>query len=257
MAEENTNAVSTEEYNDDGSKNPDYVAPKDENESADDTKNTDTNTDKENDDTAGEKEEDSTDEFDDTIDPEKPPEIPIRKSIAQHIIARKNDKIAKLQSKIEDEDEEYIAPKEEDFDNDLSDEASKAIDRKLNKAIAPILGKIASQADEKELQELLIDEPESKKYENHIKAYMTHPEYKGVSPKVIYHHLAWTNSQALGAKKKATADLEANQTKSGGRSIVDTTATGNLSSAEDIANMSDKEFAKMEEDALQGKFLKR
>lgn len=254
MAEENKNADPSEEYNDDGEKNPEYVAPKDEIESADDTEKTDTNTDT---DTDKEKEEADEKVFDDTIDPETPLDIPVRDNVAQHIIARKNEKIAKLKSKLTEENEEYIAPTGEETDDDLSVEASEAIDRKLNKAIAPILGKLANVADEKEMQDLLRDEPEAKKYANHIKAYMAHDSYKGVSPKVIYHHLAWTNSQALGAKKKSAADLEASQTKSGGRSIVDNATAGDFPSADDIENMDEKEFAKMEGDALQGKFLQK
>ena len=240
------NAAPEEEYNDDGSKNPDYVAPKIEGESDADTKKE-----------AEIEEEKEEIEFNDTIDPETPPEIPIRQSVAQHIIARKNEKIKKLESKLNEEDE-YVPPTEdENIDDTLTDEANRAIETKVQKAIAPLLGKMASEADEKELQTLITQNPEAKKYVNHIKAYMGHEAYKGVSPVVIYHHLAWTAAQALGAKKKATADLEANQSKSGGRNLIPAPKIGDLPfSAEDVENMSDADLEKYENDARQGKFIK-
>ncbi len=255
------NADPSQEYNDDGSKNPDYVAPKDEAEGAADTENKG----KEGEEDKGADNGDNVD-FDDTIDPTKPPEIPIRQSTAQHIIARKQKKIEKLESKLKDGDEGYVAPTNDngnsadgdDEDNDnLTDDARKAINKGVSKAIAPLLGKLASEADEKEMQTLISTEPEAKKYVNHIKAYMAHDAYKGVSPVVIYHHLAWTAAQALGAKKKNAADLEAKQNKGGGRAIVDNGNAGGLPTATDIENMSEADFAKMEEDALQGKFLKK
>lgn len=261
MAEENKNSAPDVEYNDDGTKNPDYVAPKTGSESGDaDTKKTGTD-DKGTDDTGGGKKDEQV--FDDTIDPTKPPEIPVRKSVLQHILARKSKKIDKLESKLKEGDPGYVAPdadgeddEGENKDLNLSDDAVKAIDTKVKSAIAPLLGELASKADEAEMQELIASEPEAKKYLNHIKAYMAHEAYKGVSPTVIFHHLAYSSAQALGAKKKQAADLEAKQARGGGRAIVDTKIDG-LPSAEDINNMSDADFEKMEEKVLQGGFLKK
>jgi hypothetical protein len=223
------NADPSEEYNDDGSKNPDYVAPKDETESADDTEN---KVPPDNDDPDSDDEGD----FDDTIDPEKPPEIPIRKSVAQHIIARKNSKIEKLQSKIDANGEDDPQP--------LTPEASNAIAQEINKRLEPLLGKLASDADEAEYQELIQAEPEAAKYAGHIKAYMSHDAWKNVPVTAIYHHLAFKSAQAQGAKKRAAADLEAKQSRSAGRTIPAKDKVGDLPSAEDIENMSDDEFEK-------------
>lgn len=252
MAEENKNAAPEEEYNDDGTKNPDYVAPKTESESE--------GTDTQNKGTKEEEENKDEEEFNDTIDPEKPPQIPVRESVAQHIIARKNDKIKKLESKLKEGDEGYIPPEKEEEDYNLSEEASEAInskvESKLNEALAPFLGKIASDAQEAEFQSLVKSEPDAAKYANHIKAYMAHDAYKEVSPTVIYHHLAFQAAQALGAKRKKVADLEADQNKGGGRQLPDKGNLGNLPSAEDIESMSDADFDRMESDARQGKFIK-
>lgn len=255
MAEENKNSAPTEEFNDDGTKNPTYVAPV-VSESADDTKNKVIDDKGKKDDEGGEGEE----KFDDTVDPTKPPTIPVRSNL-QHIIARKNEKIKKLESKKEEgenkNDTENEGEGNEEDDKDLTPQAIKAIGKNVQKAIAPLMSKLASDADKAEFEELIRAEPDAAKYANHIKAYMEHDAYKGVSPVVIYHHLAFASANALGAKKKATADFEAKQNKSGGRNIVDTGTAGDLPSAEDIENMSDADFAKMEENALRGKFLKK
>lgn len=250
------NAAPDQEYNDDGSKNPDFVAPKKEGESGapatkkDGEDATDGDGDKKGDDP----------DFDDNATPV----IPIRASVAQHIITRKNEKIKKLESKLdkksdEDADEEGDEDdKDEDGDGaNLSDETKDSISREVSKRIAPIVETLVTAADEKELKDLFASEPEAKKYEKHIKAYLTHEQYKGVSPSVIYHHLAFNNAQAVGVKKKSAADLAAQQTRSGGRALPHKSSLGDLPTAEDIAGMTEAEFDKMEEDARQGKYIKK
>jgi hypothetical protein len=226
MAEEDKNTTPEEEYDDDGNKNPNYVAPKAEGEDAADIEN------------KGKEEEDELD-FDDSIDPNKPPEIPLRKDTAQYIIARKNKKIEKLQSKLKEGDEGYVPPEKDEEEDDSGEddkgEEMGAIAEKIfEKKMAPLLGKIASDAEEAEFQELVKADPEAAKYTNHIKAYMKHPAYKGVPPTVIYHHLAFEAAQAIGARKKKAADLEAAQGKGGGRQAPANEKIDGLPSAEDI-----------------------
>ena len=191
------------------------------------------------------------------FDDDAEPVIPIRKSAAQHIIARKNEKIKKLESQVDKKGEDGADTTTDDEDDNLSEEASGAIDKRVQKIIAPLVETLVSKADEEEMKDLFSSEPEAKKYEKHIKAYLGHEQYKGVSPTVIYHHLAFNASRALGAKQKATADLEAKQSKGGGRSLALKGGTGDLPSPEDIAGMTDEEFEKMESDARQGKYIKK
>lgn len=248
------NAAPTEEYNDDGSNNPDYVAPTGAGEGgagASDTKNDDANK-------GGEGADDKGDEnpFDDNADPV----IPVRNSVAQHIIARKNKQIEKLKSKDENAGGDgTTTPPADENKSDLTDEARSAISKELDERLAPVVETLVSQADEKELKDLFTSEPEAKKYEKHIKAYMGHESYKGVSPVVIYHHLAFNSALAAGAKKKQAADLAAKQNKGGGNGLPPKNAVSvdNLPTAEDIEGMSEDDFAKMEEDARQGKFTKK
>lgn len=246
MAEEIKNAAPDEEYNDDGLKNPDYVPPKIESEGADDTENKVETKDE------GDKDEGEDAGFDDNIDPDKPPVIPVRQSTIQHILARKNETIEKLRSKTTEDEPEPEFDEEED---NLTSEAREAIGKVVNQRLAPLLGKFATDANAQEFAELVSDEPEAAKYENHIKAYMAHDAWKGVPISAIYHHLAFSNAKAIGAKKKATADLEAKQNKGGGRTIVDKGNLSGIPSAEDIANMSDEEFDQLDSKVAQGNFL--
>ena len=245
-------SVDDVQYDDDGK--PIVVPPKADDEgdeSKSDTKaDTTTDTDK------GEEEvEDKAKnpDFDDTATPV----IPIRKSNTQFIIARKDAKIKKLESqkdKDEDPSEDTLDGEEDD---NLSEDAKKAIDRAMDTKIKPLQDILVSKANEEELKDLFSGSPEAKKYENHIKAYLQHDAYKNVPPEVIYHHLAFGSALSLGAKKKTVADKEAGQSKGGGRGLPPKNSVGDLPSAEDIAGMSEEEFEAMETDARQGKFIKK
>ena len=197
------------------------------------------------------------DEFDDDAEPI----IPIRKSNASFIIGRQKNKIKKLESKTdkdEEADDTEVETDEDDSDNGISDGAKKVIDKAVDEKIKPLIKSIVSKADEDELKELISSDPDAKKYEKHIRAYMGHEAYKGVPPEFIYHHLAFKNAQALGAKKRNAADLESKQTKSGGKATVkDKGELGGLPSAEDIENMSEKEFEALQHKATTGGFVKK
>lgn len=211
---------------------------------------------------AGEKDDKDEGGFDDTINPEKPPEIPVRKPvIAQHIIARQGNTIKKLKSKLEKEGadpEENDGEDGQDIDNQNDKVTSKDdVKSVIEETLSPFISKMVSDADQAEIDALVKSDPDASKYVNHIKAYMQHDAWKNVPPEAIYHHLAWNNAKSLGAKKKKAADLEADQGKDGGgRNIAEDPSPNGLPTAEDIANMSEEDFAKMEAEVLQGKYLK-
>ncbi len=246
-------AVDDVQYDDDGK--PIVVEPKADDEG--DESKSDKKEDKKPDAEGEEEAEDDSkkDDFDDTATPE----IPVRKSNAQFIIERKNKKIKKLESKADDgaDDDKGDTPEDEEDDSGLSEDASKAIAKEVETKIKPLQDILVSKANEEELKDLFTSTPEAKKYENHIKAYLQHDAYKNVPPDVIYHHLAFNQALAIGAKKKTVADKEAKQSKNGGRGLPPKNTVGDLPSAEDIAEMSEEDFAKMEEDARQGKFINK
>lgn len=162
--------------------------------------------------------EDSQETKEDTTE-SKDDKIPVR-SNASYIIERQRRTIEELRSK-KDQGEEV-------------DPVKERLDRIEQIAL--------QQSDDRDLLELFEREPDARKYADKIKAYMEHDAYKGVSPEVIYHHLDYSESKAKKDSKRKAADLEANQTRSVGSGIRDTRSS-DIKTAEDIRNMSMKEFA--------------
>lgn len=181
------------------------------------------------------------------------PEIPVRDS-ASHIIARKTRTIEKLRSKLDEKDDEE--PIEADDEDELVPESRDAVQKEVQRQVAPLVDSLAKKSDEDELQELLTSEPEAKGYEKRIRAYMDHDSYQGVPPSVIYHHLAFGNAESEGARRKQVADLEAEQMSgTGSTSRPVDRPTGDIPTAEEIDDMSDEEFDKLEGQARAGKFV--
>lgn len=201
------------------------------------------------------KDDDTEIEPDGKPDGEEEPEVPVRKSAQQHIIARQQQTIKKLRSKQEDE----VEPEEkiEVEDDELTPEAQSVVAREVNKAIAPIVQSLANQADESELQELFETEPEAKEMSKQIRAYMKHPSYKGVPPSVIYHHLAFDKAVGGAVKKKTVADREAGHHKGGGstRRPKEGSGTGDVPSVEELSDMTDEDFENLQHKARTGKFV--
>ena len=178
-----------------------------------------------------------------TPEPEEdldPASIPVRQSNAQFIIARKNKKIAKLESEANKGDEE---PEGEPDAN---------IQEVVSQTLTPVVETLTKQIDEGELRDFFREEPEAKNYEKRMRVYLAHPAYKGVHPSVIYHHLSFAGSQAAAVKKKSAADLEANQTRGGGRAIKPKSGENGLPSADEINAMSDDELERLQNKVMSG-----
>ena len=243
MADDNKNADPSEEFNDDGKPNPDYVKPTDGDEGADtgDTKNKD-----------GEEGKDDDDGIDDDQ------EVPVRSS-SSHIIARQKKTIKKLKKKDDDGGGDGVDEEDDDAETEGDEGANTAgaVQKEIARQVKPIVDSVAKTADNAELKQLYSDEPDAKKHSKLIERYMEHPAYKGVPPSVIYHHIAFQGAQELGAKKKKVADTEADGTQSAGSQSRPTrdTSDGNVPSIEDQDNMTDEEFGKLIHDSKTGKFL--
>ena len=198
------------------------------------------------------KDDDTEDEPEGKPDGEedKEPVVPVRKSVQQHIIARQQDTIKKLRSKQEDEADDAPLGDEDE----ITPEAASTVAREVKKAVAPIIESLANQADEGELQELFKTEQDAKAMSKQIRAYMKHPEYKGVPPAVIYHHLAFDKALAGTVKKKTVADREAGHFKGAGSSRrPKESTTGDIP---DVTDMDDKDFEELQHKARTGQFVK-
>lgn len=191
------------------------------------------------------------------------PEIPVRKSTLQHIISRKNRQIDKLKSRDEDDDEEPVRQvskrnKDDDDDDSLTPEARTAVEKHVARSLDPLVQAIASRADEDELRELISSEPDAAKYEKSIRKYMDHPSYKGVAPSVIFHHLAFSEAAKTGDKRKRAADLEANQSRGGGRSTRSSGSSADgVPSVDEINDMDEAAFEALQNRVRSGDFVKR
>lgn len=173
------------------------------------------------------------------------PDIPTRDHVS-NIIARQKRTIEKLRSE-----------KEQSQEDETEEIEETAIDRAVKKQMAPYVDHLSKQSDEAELRSFIEAEPDAKAYEKTIRAYMDHDNYRGVPPSVIYHHLAFEQAAKTGSKVKEAADLEAAQTSGAGSTSREVERpTGDIPTAEEMEDMSDEEFEKIRDKALQGKYVK-
>jgi len=164
-------------------------------------------------------------------------EVPTR-SASQHIIARQKKTIDKMRS-------------DKDTDEEPEENEPEDVNSLIERAIAPLREEATARADEKELRQLFNEIPESENFENRIRAYMKHEVYAGVPPTVIYHHLAFKAAEKAGAVKKEAADLEADQTKGGGRTVKPKAkGKSNAPTEDEVQDMTDADV-----DALKNKVL--
>lgn len=193
--------------------------------------------------------EDKSDKKDSDTENEKESEVevPIRTATLQHIIARKNEKIKKLEAK-EDEDEE---------DEELTPEAKTAVQREIERNMAPFRETAINQETERMMNDLYSDEPEAKSFDKVIRKFISFEKngvrpYEHIPPSVIYHHLAFGQAEAKGAGKKSAADLEANLSRNKGRGNrpKSTKTESGLPTIEEMENMDKTEFGKIINSAM-------
>lgn len=185
--------------------------------------------------------------------------VPIRKSTAQHIIARQSRTIEKLRSK---DGEEVVPPSsDEDDETDETPVAPKrsTVAEEVEAQLQPIINTFISSTDEAELKDLFSTDPESKKFEKRIRAYMQDPHWKAIPPAAIYHHLAFSNTSGVKEKqkKREVADIEAGQVQGGGSQHREMAPTGDIPTADDMDNMDDAEFENLQNKARSGGFITR
>ena len=201
-----------------------------------------------------EKDEKEQPEFEDS----ETPDIPVRSS-ASHIIARKNRQIAKLKSQQEHDDEEteeQVVPDEGAGDGPVT---RADLGKAVNEAVRPFIKTIVSNADESELQGLFTQDPAAKKMEKTIRAYMAHPSWQQVPVTAIYHHIAFKNAEAIGARRKEVADRGAQHTRGAGttRRPQLPNRTNGVPTVEELDAMDDKELTQLANEVRQGKFLSK
>ena len=122
----------------------------------------------------------------------------------------------------------------------LTPEATDRIREEVDRAIDPLRKVFMSKADEDELSGLYGVEPDAKKFDKELRAYMANDAWKAVPAEAIYHHLAYGEAAKAGSKTRKTADLEAGMSGSGGHSRRPQEAPSDIP---DFDSMDEKEFA--------------
>jgi hypothetical protein len=182
-------------------------------------------------------------------------EIPVRRSALQHIIARKNRKIERLEAR------QPQAPPNPSFNDDGADEDAeddieltpvtrKLIHKEAMQAAQPLLDAAAKQSDDQELNDLFGSEPAAKKVEKTIRKYMEHPAWQHVPVAAIYHHIAFNSAQQDGAHRRQVADRGARQSGAPGRQPVRSLKDPSELDLETLQGMSDAGISKLKERAM-------
>ncbi len=181
--------------------------------------------------------------------------IPVRRSTIanmQHIIARKDRQIGKIQKK-NSQDDESAGGDDESAGGDIDEKINQAISQRMG----PLQEHLLNRADEDELQDLYRAEPESKEMDKQIRAYMNFTAkdgskpYANVPPSVIYHHLAFSGIQTKVTKQRDGADRAAAHGRSTGHSR---RPSGASSDIPDVTDMTDEQMRKLNSDVMSGKF---
>lgn len=175
--------------------------------------------------------------------------VPVRKSAAQHIIARQKRTIEKLRSR--EEEPEFADP------DDEQPVRRDEVAREVSRQVEPLIKTFATKVDEDELADLFAHEPAAKKYEKRIRTYMEHPAYQNVPPVVIFNHLSAKDKRAEGERRKKTADVEAAQARGAGTAHRPATARGNIPTVEELEDMDDTAFEELQHKVRSGAFISK
>lgn len=105
---------------------------------------------------------------------------------------------------------------EDSDDDDLSDEDAAAIDKRIEKHIAPFKKAAAEQEVETEIASFLQTNPDFKPFADKVRRWANHPNRSGVPVKSIFYEVAGDKLMAIGAKRAVAANKKANKMKSSG-----------------------------------------
>ncbi|TRZ50991.1 MAG: hypothetical protein D4S01_05730 [Dehalococcoidia bacterium] len=169
-------------------------------------------------------------------------EPPMRKSVKDYIIERKEKKIEKLKAK-KDDDGEYPDNPDED---EVTSKGKDAIRKEVEGAIKPILDTVRGQSDDRELKDVFAKYPDSEKMEKQIRKYMD--AYKDAPIEFIYLGLAAKKMEIQ--KKRDKADADSKGDKTGGHGKRPTA----ISSIPDVRNYTDKQMDELLVQVKTGQF---
>lgn len=211
---------------------------KDKNDGADDGKGTD---DGDNDDSDGDGADDKGGGEDKGDDKKKPAdkkptqdddEPPRRKSTIDHILARKNAKIAKLKDK-------DGGAKDDDSDDDdgIAPEDADVIDRRVKKILSPFIDKQVAEENKQEADTFVTENPHFKPYLAKVLKWAQHPTRQNIPISSLFYEVAGKDLLKIGAEMGKKADDKARETNAGGGNN-----RGSGSGTKPVWDMSAEEF---------------
>jgi len=148
-----------------------------------------------------------------------------RKRNIDFILQRKNEKIAKLQKNANngntfDEDEEE--------DEDIDAEDARLIDKRISKAMTPLIQKQMLEEDESEINSFVKDNPDFAPYADKVRKFAQHPTRKEMPIKSIFYEVAGDDLLRIGAKREKIATDKAKESGAGGGSGIGGDVTKNV-----------------------------
>lgn len=171
-------------------------------------------------------------------------EPPVRKprTNADWVALRKQRKIERLESKKTEEDQGEDAD-----DDDISPEDASIIDKRVAKAIAPILADREKEQLTGEINTFVADNPDFKPFAKKVEKWAEHPSWKNVPIDRIFFAAAGPELLKIGAQRKADADRKATETRTGG------STTAPAISHKSVSDMTDQEFEAYQQRVKLGK----
>lgn len=181
--------------------------------------------------------EDATEE-DEVTEEDEDEEPPVRKprTNADWVAKRRADKIKKLKESGDDEQGEADDEDLEDEEDDVNDEDAKLIDKRINRALAPLQEKEQAAEVKAEIDEFVSQNPDFKPFAAKAAKWAKHPDWKNIPTKQLMHAAAGDKLLSIGAKRKVAAQQKAAKSKTGANS------GGEAGGTKPVSEMTDEEM---------------
>lgn len=156
--------------------------------------------------------EDEDDEDEDDDPPTRKPKTP-----ADFVAMRRAKKLEKDSGKAKGDKSKGGAADDGDEDDDgLAPEDAAAIDRRVAKALEPVIAEREQKEVDSTIANFISDNPEFKPYAVKAAKWAKHEAYKDVAIEQIFYAAAGKDLLKIGAKRKQGADDESRKGRTGG-----------------------------------------
>lgn len=147
-------------------------------------------------------------------------EPPVRKpkTAADFVALRRGKKIEKISGKGKGGDKGGADDDGDEDEDGLAPEDADAIDRRIAKALAPLVSETEQKEVDSQIADFVTSNPEFKPYAAKVAKWAGHEAYKNVAIEQIFYAAAGKELLRIGATKGKKADGEARKGRTGGGS---------------------------------------